>query len=45
VLCLLGTVGPVAGDMRLQLVGVAGYAVVLPVAAFLLARVFAPSSD
>lgn len=43
VLCLLGTVGPVVGDMRLQLVGVAGYAVVLPVAAFLLARVFARS--
>jgi len=27
VLCRLGTVGPVVGSMHLQLVGVAGYAV------------------
>jgi len=40
-LCLAGTVGPVVGDMRLQLVGVLGYAVLLPVASFLLARLFA----
>jgi hypothetical protein len=40
VLCLAGTVGPVVGNMRLQLVGVAGYAGVLPVASFLLARLF-----
>jgi hypothetical protein len=39
-LCLLGTVGPVMGNMRLQLVGVLGYAVVLPVTALLLRRVF-----
>lgn len=49
-LCLAGTVGPLLGEMRLQLVGVAGYAVVLPIAALLLARLFArppstPSSD
>jgi hypothetical protein len=40
VLCLAGTVGPVVGNMRLQLVGVAGYAGVLPVASVLLARLF-----
>lgn len=39
-LCLAGTVGPLVGNMRLQLVGVFGYAVVLPVACVLLARVF-----
>lgn len=40
-LCLVGTVGPLVGDMRLQLTGVLGYAGVLPVASFLLARLFA----
>ena len=40
-LCLAGTVGPASGDMRLQLIGVAGYALVLPVAALLLLRLFA----
>ncbi len=40
ILCLAGTVGPAVGNMRLQLVGVFGYAVVLPVAALLLARMF-----
>ncbi len=39
-LCLLGTVGPLVGRMRWQLVGVVGYAVILPVAAFLLGRWF-----
>lgn len=39
VLCLAGTVGPAVGDLRLQRVGVFGYAVVLPVAAWLLRRV------
>jgi hypothetical protein len=38
VLCLAGIVGPAVGNMRLQLIGVFGYAVVLPVAAFLLWR-------
>ncbi len=37
-LCLLGTAGPLLGDMRLQRVGILGYAVVLPVAFFWLAR-------
>jgi hypothetical protein len=41
VLCLVGTVGPLVGDMRLQLTGVLGYAGVLPVLSFLLARLFA----
>jgi hypothetical protein len=40
-LCLAGTVGPVVGNMRLQLVGVLGYGGLLPVVAFLLARLFA----
>jgi hypothetical protein len=41
VLCLAGTVGPALGNMRLQLIGVLGYGGVLPVVAFLLARLFA----
>lgn len=40
-LCLAGAVGPLVGDMRLQRVGVFGYAVVLPVVALVLARLFA----
>ena len=40
-LCLVGTVGPLVGDMRLQLPGILGYAGVLPVLSFLLARRFA----
>jgi hypothetical protein len=40
-LCLAGIVGPAVGNMRLQMVGVLGYAVVLPVVAFLLLRLFA----
>ncbi len=39
-LCLLGTAGPLVGQMRLQLIGVAGYGVVLPVAAFAVAGWF-----
>ena len=39
-LCLVGTIGPAVGNMRLQLVGVVGYAGVLPVVPFLLARLF-----
>lgn len=35
VLCLVGLIGPAAGNMRLQLVGVVGYAVVLPLVAVL----------
>lgn len=36
-LCLAGLVGPAVGNMRLQLVGVLGYSVVLPVACWMLA--------
>ncbi len=39
-LCLLGLIGPAVGNMRLQLIGVFGYAVMLPVAAFVAARWF-----
>jgi hypothetical protein len=41
VLCLAGAIGPAVGNMRLQLVGVLGYAVVLPGVSVLLAKVFA----
>jgi hypothetical protein len=40
VLCLAGGVGPLVGNMRLQLIGVAGYAGVLPVVCLLLAVLF-----
>ena len=40
VLCVAGIIGPAIGNMRLQLVGVLGYAVVLPVVSFMLARLF-----
>jgi hypothetical protein len=40
VLCLAGIAGPVIGNMRLQLIGVFGYAVLLPLAAFGLASWF-----
>ena len=40
-LALVGTVGPLLGDMRLQRIGIVGYAVVLPFAFFLLARFLA----
>jgi len=46
-LCVAGVIGPAVGDMRLQLVGVLGYAGVLPVVRFMLARRFrrAPPYD
>jgi hypothetical protein len=40
VLCVAGIVGPAVGNMRLQLVGLVGYAIVLPVVCFMLARLF-----
>jgi hypothetical protein len=40
VLCVAGTIGPAVGNMRIQLVGVLGYAGVLPVVCFMLARLF-----
>lgn len=39
-LCVAGLIGPLVGNMRLQLVGVAGYAVLLPLVAWMLARWF-----
>lgn len=33
-LCLAGLIGPFVGDMRLQLIGVFGYAVLLPIVAW-----------
>lgn len=40
ILCLFGVVGPVVGNMRLQLVGVFAYGGVLPVACLLLSWLF-----
>lgn len=39
-LCVIGIVGPIVGNMRLQLIGVFGYAVLLPILALLLMRAF-----
>ena len=44
-LCVTGIVGPAVGSMRLQLVGVLGYAVGLPVVCFMLARLFRSDRD
>jgi hypothetical protein len=45
VLCLAGVTGPVVGDMRLQLVGVFGYAVVLPIVCLFLSRLFGGDAE
>jgi hypothetical protein len=39
-LCLAGTAGPLLGSMRVQLIGVFGYAVLLPVTAWMLSAWF-----
>lgn len=39
-LCLAGLIGPATGNMRLQLIGVAGYALVMPAACVAIAGVF-----
>lgn len=39
-LCRVGTLGPVAGEMRLQFIAVLGYGLLLPAASLLLARDF-----
>ncbi len=39
-LCVAGIVGPAVGNMKLQLVGVLGYAGVFPVVCFMLSRLF-----
>ncbi len=39
-LSLIGAIGPVIGDMRLQRIGIVGYGVGLPIAALVLSRLF-----
>ncbi|MBI3789781.1 MAG: hypothetical protein HY275_02750 [Gemmatimonadetes bacterium] len=38
--CIAGLAGPLVGNMRIQIVGVAGYALLLPVAAWMMASWF-----
>ena len=38
--CLIGTLGPLLGDMRIQRIGIVGYAVMLPAVCLLLTRFF-----
>jgi hypothetical protein len=40
-LCLLGLVGAATGNMRMRDIGIADYAVVLPVVLLVMARLFA----
>lgn len=40
ILCLLGTIGPMAGDMALQRVGILGYGIALPISCTMVALVF-----
>jgi hypothetical protein len=40
ILCLVGTIGPVIGDMALQRIGILGYGVALPITCGVLAVVF-----
>lgn len=44
-LCVTGIAGPAVGNMRLQLIGVLGYAIVLPVVCLMLATVFRGSDQ
>jgi hypothetical protein len=39
-LCLTGTLGPASGNLRIQYLGIVGYAFALPVACLLLAMLF-----
>lgn len=39
-LCLIGVLGPAIGDMRLQRIGVLGYAGLLPLVCLALAKLF-----
>lgn len=39
-LCLVGTLGPLLGDLRIQYLGIMGYDFVLPLVCILLARLF-----
>ena len=40
VLCLLGAIGPMVGNMAIQRVGILGYGIVLPISCIFLALVF-----
>lgn len=40
VLCLLGSIGPILGNMVVQRVGILGYGIVLPISCVFLAQVF-----
>ncbi len=42
VLCLLGGIGPMVGNMAIQRIGILGYGVALPITCVFLARVFRP---
>lgn len=44
-LSLLGTIGPIVGDMALQRIGILGYGVGLPIAALVLSRFFHRNED
>ncbi len=44
-LCLLGTIGPLINDMRVQRIGMLGYGVGLPICCFLVARVFSRAGE
>ncbi|MEP6780620.1 MAG: hypothetical protein ABJC26_12070, partial [Gemmatimonadaceae bacterium] len=43
-LCVLGIVGPLAGIIRLQLIGVFGYAILLPMVCLKLSKFFGDAS-
>jgi hypothetical protein len=40
ILCIAGMIGPLLGDLRLRTIGIAGYAIVFPIACIFIARVF-----
>lgn len=44
-LSLLGTIGPLIGDMALQRIGILGYGVALPIASLIVARAFGRRED
>ncbi len=44
-LCVIGTVGPALANMRLQFIGVFGYAAVLPIVCYMMARLFSDDSE
>lgn len=45
ILSLLGSIGPIFGDMALQRIGIIGYGVVLPIAALVLSRFYRRNKD